>query len=185
MYKELDELQLAGMCRSGDNRAADELYRRYAAKLFTLCRRYTSSMEDAEDLMQEAMIKALDKMALFTYQGKGSLYAWIRKIAINMALNNIRKTNISIVTTSQHLHDNVPDLSKEEMEHISPEQLLDMISKLPERQRAVFNLYCLDGYSHKEIGQMLGISEKGSAGELHKARLQLKKAVYEKIGRDN
>lgn len=185
MYKDIDESQLAGKCREGDNRAADELYRRYAARLLTLCRRYSSSMEDAEDLMHDAMIKALDKMPEFNYQGEGSLYAWISKIAINQALNNIRSAKSQVVGYGQQLPDNVPDLPEEEMSIIQPEQLLEIISKLPDRRRAVFNLYCLDGYSHKEIGRMLGISEKGSASELAKARIQLKKMINDALGRHN
>ena len=178
MFKELDEAQLAAGCRRGDSGAAEELYRRYAASLFALCRRYTSSLEDAEDLMQESMIKALDKISQFDFKGAGSLYAWISRIAINMALNNIRKKKSQPIAEDQSIMDVVPDPSVDKMESIPQEKLLEMISLLPESRRAVFNLYCIDGYSHKEIGKMLGISEKGSAGILAKARAQLKKEIY-------
>lgn len=184
MYKELNESELAGRCRKGDSLAADELYRRYAARLLTLCRRYSGSLEDAEDLMQEAMIKALDRMPSFRYRGNGSLFAWISRIAINMALNNIRKAHRQPVS-AELVPDDIPEPTAEEMAVVPQERLLEMIAGLPESRRTVFNLYCLEGHSHKEIGKMLGISPKGSASELAKARTQLKKAINDELGKHN
>ncbi len=184
MYKELTESDLAGRCRDGDSRAADELYRRYAARLLTLCRRYSSSLEDAEDLMQEAVMKALDRMPSFSYRGEGSLYAWMSRMAINMALDNVRKAKNQILA-SEPVPDNIPEPTAEEMAGIPQERLLEMIASLPEGRRTVFNLYCLDGYSHREIGEMLGINPKASASELAKARIQLQKAINDELGRHN
>ncbi|MBR5033954.1 MAG: RNA polymerase sigma factor [Bacteroidales bacterium] len=184
MYKELDETQLAAGCRRGDSGATEELYRRYAARLFALCKRYTSSLEDAEDLMQESMIRALDKINSFEFKGDGSLYAWISRIAINMALNNIRKRKSQPNASEQGFSDDVPDPSESEMMSVPQEKLLEMISRLPETRRAVFNLYCIDGFSHREIGKTLGISEKGSASILAKARAQLKEDIYRFLNED-
>ena len=184
MFKELDEAQLADRCRRGDRGAADELYKRYAARLFALCKRYTSSLEDAEDLMQESMIKALDKINSFEFKGNGSLYAWICRIAINMALNNIRKKKSQPIAGEQDNSNDVPDPSESEIMSVPQEKLLEMISRLPETRRAVFNLYCIDGYSHREIARTLGISEKGSASILAKARAQLKKEIYRFLNDD-
>ena len=157
--------------------AEEELYSRYAARVLTLCRRYTDNPDDAKDLMQESLIQALDKIATYRYSGKGSLYGWISRIAINRALNQIRRRRWRTVSLDERVQDSVPDPSEEEMAIVPQEKLLEWIAGLPDMRRAVFNLYCIDGYSHKEIAGMLGISEKGSAGVLAKARKQLKEDI--------
>ena len=177
MYKELDERALAGYCSQGDRMAEEELYRRYAARVFTLCHRYTDNPDDAKDLMQESLIQALDKIETYSYSGNGSLYAWICRIAINRALNQIRRRRWRTVSLDVWEQDNLPDPTEEEMATIPQEKLLEWISKLPDVRKAVFNLYCIDGYSHKEIAEMLKITEKGSAGMLAKARKQLKEEI--------
>ena len=178
MYKDLDEQELVRHCCSGDRLAEDELYRRYAAKVYTLCRRYAGD-DDAEDLMQESLIQALDKIQTFQYKGKGSLYGWIGRIAVNRALNHIKRQHWRMVPMELRVHDRISEPTREDIEAIPQEKLLEWITNLPGLRRAVFNLYCIDGYSHKEIGDMLGISEKGSAGVLAKARKQLKETIQE------
>ena len=177
MYQALNEHDLARCCAQGDRAAEEELYKRYAARVLTLCRRYTDNPEDAQDLMQEALLRALDRIATFTYTGKGSLQGWISRIAINMALNEIRRKRWRTLSLDFRARDSIPEPTEEEMVDVPPEKLLEWISALPDLRRTVFNLYCIDGYSHKEIGQMLGISEKGSAGVLAKARKQLKETI--------
>jgi len=145
--------------------------------VYTLCRRYLGEDEDAKDLMQDALIQALDKIQTFKYSGKGSLYGWIRRIAINKALNLIKRRRWRWVSLDIAGVDHLPEPTEEETEGIPQEKLLEWIARLPDERRAVFNLYCLDGYSHREIGEMLGISEKGSAGVLAKARKQLKEEI--------
>ncbi|MBO6083019.1 MAG: sigma-70 family RNA polymerase sigma factor [Bacteroidales bacterium] len=177
MYQALNEQDLARSCAQGDRAAEEELYKRYAARMFTLCRRYTDNPEDAQDLMQEALLRALDRIATFTYAGNGSLYAWISRIAINMALNAIRRKRWRTLSLDFRAQDTIPEPTEEEMVEVPPEKLLEWIAALPALRRTVFNLYCIDGYSHKQIGEMLGISEKGSAGVLAKARKQLKETI--------
>ena len=156
--------------------AEDELYKRYAARVYTLCRRYLGDDEEAKDLMQESLIQAIEKIR--TYNGsKGSLDGWISRIAINKALNQIKRKRWRTVSLDAWTQDTLPEPTEAEMETIPEEKLLEWISRLPDLRRAVFNLYCIDGYSHREIGQMLGISKKGSAGVLAKARKQLKEAI--------
>lgn len=177
VYKELEEQDLAKYCRERDPSAEEELYRRYAARVYTLCRRYLGDADEAEDLMQETFIQALDKIASYKFSGKGSLYGWIRRIAINKALNLLKRHRWRMVSLEGAGIDNLPEPTEEEMAGIPQEKLLEWIAKLSDERRAVFNLYCLDGYSHREIGEMLGISEKGSAGVLAKARKQLKEEI--------
>jgi len=177
VYKELDEKTLAGYCSARDRQAEDELYRRYAARLLTLCRRYCADGDDAKDLMQDAFIKALDRIGTYKYRGSGSLYAWISRIAVNMALNHLRRQKWRFISLDRYEGDEPPDPTEEQMQKIPEECLLKMISGLPDVRRTVFNLYCIDGFSHKEIGEMLGISEKGAASTLAKARRQLKEEI--------
>jgi len=177
VYPEWDEQELARRCSEKSRLAEEELYRRYAARVFSLCRRYTDDADDAKDLMQETMIRALDRIASYSYGGKGSLYGWISRIAINKALNIIRRQRWRTISLDFRMEDSLPEPTEEEMAGVTQEKLLEWISRLPRVRRAVFNLYCIDGYSHKEIAGMLGISEKGSAGVLAKARKQLKEDI--------
>ena len=168
---------MARLCSEGDRQAEEELYTRYAARVYTLCRRYAGGADEAKDLMQDALLKALDRISTYTYTGKGSLYGWISRIAINLALNQIKRRRWRTVSLDKGVEDNLPEPSAQEVEAIPQEKLLEWIAGLPDMRKAVFNLYCLDGYSHKEIAEMLGISEKGSAGMLAKARKQLKERI--------
>ena len=177
MYKELDEQELVRHCQEKDRSAEDELYRRYAAKVYTLCRRYLGDDDEAKDLMQDVIIRALDKIQTFKYSGKGSLSGWISRIAINKALDQLKKRRWRTVSLDFAGRDDIPEPTEEEMETIPQEKLLAWIAKLSDMRRTVFNLYCMDGYSHKEIGEMLGISEKGSTSVLTKARKQLKEEI--------
>ena len=177
MYSELGEQELAKYCCEKDRLAENELYTRYAARLYALCRRYIKDEDEAKDLMQEALIQALGKIQTFRYTGKGSLYNWLSRIAINKAVDQIRKRKWQLVSWSFCTHDDIPEPTGEDTNGIPQENMLEWVDKLPVFQRSVFNLYCIDGYSHKEIGKMLGISERGSTSILTKARKRLKEEV--------
>lgn len=179
MYKELDEQALARSCSQRDRMAEDELYRRYAVRLNTLCKRYLGDEDDAKDLMLETLIQALDKIDTFKYTGKGSLYAWISRIAVNKALNQLKRHRWRMIPMDFRTQDNIPEPTGEEVAEIPKERLREWIAGLSEMRRAVFNLYCIDGYSHQEIGKMLGISERGSTSTLAKARKELKEKIQE------
>lgn len=181
MYKELDEQSLARLCSENDERAQEELYIRYAARLFTLCLRYSNSRDDAQDLLHDSFLTALEKMPTFTYRGSGSLYAWISKIAINLALAKISRYKLRLVLLTTKMSEVLPEPTDEELAHIPQEKLLDFISELPDTQRAIFNMHILDGYSHKEIAEMLTITERGSTSMLAKAKAQLRKRISKYI----
>ena len=175
----MDEQTLARYCSQKDKMAGDELYRRYAARLNALCRRYLGDEEEAKDLMLETLIQALEKISTYKYTGKGSLYGWMSRIAINRAINQIKRQKWRVVSLDRMAQDTIPDPSADDVASIPKETLMEWIGALPSVRRAVFNLYCMDGYSHEEIGKMLGISEKGSTSTLAKARKQLKENIQE------
>lgn len=177
MYKELNEQELAGYCCEKDPKAEEELYKRYAARVYTLCRRYMSNDDDAADLMQDTLLQALGKMQTYTYRGEGSLGAWINRIAVNKAVSLIKQRKRRALFLERWGRETSVEPSPEEVEKIPEEKLLAWISGLPDVRRAVFNMYCLDGYSHREIADELGISEKGSASMLTRARKQLKREI--------
>lgn len=177
MYNQIDEQALARNCSQKDRMAEDELYRRYSVKLNTLCRRYLGDEDDAKDLMLETLIQALDKIDTYKYTGEGSLYAWISRIAINKALNQIKRHRWRMVPLDLRAQDNIPEPTEDEVAEIPKEKLREWIAELSDMRRAVFNMYCIDGYSHQEIGRMLGISERGSTSVLAKARKQLKEKI--------
>lgn len=179
MYKNLDEQELAGRCSQRDEMAENELYRRYAARVYTLCKRYLGNEDDAKDLMLETLLQALDKIDQYT--GEGSLYGWIRRIAINKAINHIKRHRWRMVPLDLWAHDSIPEPTEEETVAVPKEKMREWIYELPDLRRAVFNLYCIDGYSHKEIALMLGISETGSTSILAKARKQLKEKIQQYI----
>ena len=170
---------MARYCSQKNRMAEDELYRRYAARLNILCKRYLGDDDDSKDLMLETLIQALDKIDTYKYTGIGSLYAWISRIAINKALNQIKRHRWRMVPMDFWIQDNIPDPTEEEMAGIPKEKLQMWIAELSNTKRAVFNLYCIDGYSHQEIGRILGISERGSTSTLAKARKELKEKIQQ------
>lgn len=177
MSKVLSEEELSGLCARNDRQAQAELYTRYAARVLTLCRRYSDSADDAYDLMQDSLVKALKMIGSFHYKGPGSLYAWISRLAVNEALDRIRKRRLLFLPLDILPPGETVEPDEDDFGKMSQEEILGIISALPPQQRAVFNMYCIDGYSHREIAGMLGISEKGSAGLLAKARIRLRKEI--------
>ncbi|MCQ2147960.1 MAG: RNA polymerase sigma factor [Bacteroidales bacterium] len=179
---ELSEQQIVELCLSGNQTGQKELYTRYAERLYALLCRYCSSTDDARDMMHDCLIKALGKMDSFTYRGKGSLYAWLSRMAVNMAHDKVRRNKLKLLSLDlMPVKGNIPEPDPGEVIKIPKQALMDMISRLPEMRRIVFNMYCIDEYSHKDIAEILGITEKGSAGTLAKARAQLKAMVVEYI----
>lgn len=176
---------MARYCSQRDRMAENELYRRYAVRVNMLCKRYVGDDDEAKDLMLETLIQALDRIGTFQYRGKGSLSAWISRIAVNKAIKRIKRQRWRMVPLDVWVQDNIPEPSGEEVEAIPKEKLLEWISGLPDLRRAVFNLYCIDGYSHKDIGKMLGISETGSSSMLAKARKQLKEKIRRYLEEQN
>ena len=178
------EQELARLCAAGDREAQGELYAQYASRLYALCYRYVADREEAQDLMHDAMIKAMDSFRSFKYTYEGSLYAWIRRLTVNVVIDRLRQmSKLRLVPLDQAMEPDNPDADDDATDNIPAQALLDMVAALPSVRRTVFNMYCIDGFSHKEIAEAINITEKGSASILAKARTQLKSAVNDYLKR--
>ena len=169
------DAKLIKKCIKGDVNAQSALYGEYAPRMFAICMRYAPDRSTAEDMMQEGFITVFKK--LNTYKGDGELIFWIRKVIINTALQHLRKYNnpryqFTDISTSYHLS------SKEDIfEKMSLQEIIDLMQHIPNDAREILNLYAIDGYSHKEIGKLLKISEASSKKRLSRARASLLKLV--------
>lgn len=174
---ELDESELINRCSAKDREAQKELYTRYAARIFTVCRRYCDNNQDAEDVLHDTFLIAFKRISTLTGKSERSLYYWLCRIAVNQAIDRIRNKRWQLLYTNLPVREVVAEWEENDSVIIPQEILLTFIARLPNVRRTVFNLYCIDGYTHKEIAMMLGISEKGSASILAKAKNQLKKEI--------
>lgn len=164
--------QLIHNCKKQDIKAQEQLYRLYANKLFAVCLKYSGSYQQAEDNLQDGFMTIFEKIK--QYQDKGSFEGWMKRIVINTTLQKYRKQTVFEIFNEDNLEE--PDVIIDE-EDISVDYLLDIIQELPDRYRQVFNLYALDGFSHKEISEMLQISIGTSKSNLARARIILKEKV--------
>lgn len=171
-----EENDLIDGCRRGDNHAQQRVFDLYSSRMYGICRRYVKNSMLAEDVLVMAFTKVFERIGQF--KGDGSFEGWIRRITVNEALTSLRKTRVMMVETDLEYADREPDYNAI-ADHLEAEDLLKMIEKLPPGYRIVFNLYAIDGYSHKEIADHLGISENTSKSQLSRARMYLQKLLLE------
>lgn len=164
--------KLIQQCKKKDIKAQEKLYRMYSGKLFGLCLKYSNSYEQAEDSLQDGFITILNKIE--QYKDKGSFEGWMKRIVINTTLQHHRENKYFEIINDNLLEDPVVEIDNEEL---STDFLLKKIQELPPRYRQIFNLYALDGFSHKEIAEMLEISVGSSKSNLARARNILKEKI--------
>lgn len=171
------EHNLSEKCRKREREAFRELYGTYAGRLLSLCVRYVGSKAEAEDILQDSFIKIIQSFDSFRYRGEGSLYAWMSRITVNGALDKIRQdSRFKTEPVGENLNDEIP-VDSGEVAGIPEAELMKMIQELPPGYRTVFNMFAIDGYSHKEIGRALGIKERTSSSQYFKARAMLAKKI--------
>lgn len=163
---------LISACKKQDRKAQEKLYHQFSGKFFTICLKYSSSYEQAKDNLQEGFIKIFQNIS--QYRGKGKFEGWMTRIMINTALKEYQKKSIFLTVNEETLEE--PEVEIEE-DQVSVDFLIQIIQELPDRYRLVFNLYAMDGYSHKEISEMLNISVGTSKSNLARARLKLKERI--------
>ena len=171
--------QLLHQCIAGDSRAQKTFYEHYANKMFRVCYRYVKNEPDAEDILINGFLKVFKHLPNLDYRGERSLEAWIKRIMVNESLMFLRKNaNFRFVDDSQANH---IGMSAEVPYKLAAEEIYSLILRLPVGYRTVFNLYVIEGYSHKEIASQLNISENTSKSQLSKGRALLRK-LLEKNG---
>ena len=168
-----NERELVAMLRQGDASAMEEVYTRFANYLTAICSRYVADDEDVRDVLQESFIKIFTKADTFHFEGEGSLKARVVQITVNESLQFLRnqKRRDTVALDDEHFEDKADLPDEPPPVHDMPtEVLLEMIRKLPPGYRAVFNLFVIEGKTHKEIADLLGIQEQTSASQLSRAR---------------
>lgn len=163
---------LLQQCKKNDRKAQEKLYRQYAGKLFLMCLKYSDDQQEAEDTLQDGFLKIFEK--IHTYKGIGSFEGWMSRIMINTAIKRQKQKRLFLSISEEY-----PEEAEFELENdpIDLGVLLDTIQNLPVKYRMVFNMYVLDGHSHKEISEELDISEGTSKSNLSRARQLLKKQL--------
>lgn len=165
--------ELITRCKQQDVQAQGALYRQYSNILFGICLKYAPNRTEAEDSLQDAFITIFKRIE--QYEGKGSFEGWMKRITVNTVLQKYRKKRLFDIPNEEQL-EAVDEIEVENVD-VPLQYLLQIVQELPDRYRLVFNLYVLDGYSHKEIAEMLDISDGTSKSNLARARMILKTKI--------
>jgi RNA polymerase sigma-70 factor (ECF subfamily) len=173
----MTEEELIDGCLQLNDKAQEELYNLFSSKMMGVTLRYVKSFEEAQDVLQDGFIKVFEK--LDTFSNEGSLEGWVRRIVVNTALDYLRrikneKFHVDVDEVNYLLADQTVIL-----ESMATDDLLKMIQTMPVGYQTVFNLYAIEGYTHREIGEQLGVSENTSKSQYSRARLFLKKKLEE------
>lgn len=174
-------MQLVKACIDGNMQAQNQLFNQFSRQMMSTCLRYGKDYDEAQEMFQEGFVKVFQKLHMFN--GKGPLGAWIRRTIVNNALDYLRKTsrenhNLSLFQVDHKLAaEATEDPFNEEEVLITNDELLQLISKMPTGYRTVFNLYVVEEYTHKEISEMLNISESTSKTQYKKAKSYLRSAI--------
>ena len=164
--------QLIDKCKKNDTKAQSQLYKLFSSKLFSLCLKYSRNYAEAEDNLQDSFMTVFNKIS--QYNNKGSFEGWMKRITINTALQRYREKGVFNIINEENIEDVTVEIEEDEL---SIDYLLSIIQELPDRYRLVFNLYVLDGFSHKEVANMLSITTGTSKSNLARARLILKEKI--------
>lgn len=159
-------------CKNNDAKAQEQLYRLFSAKLFSVCLKYSRNYAEAEDNLQDGFLIIFDKINQYTF--KGSFEGWIKRIMVNNVLQQYRNVSFLELVNEDIIDDSEVDIDEDA---ISLDYLMKLIQELPDRYRLVFNLFVIDGYSHKEISELLGITTGTSKSNLSRAKMILKEKI--------
>jgi len=173
--KSLTEQQIISQCKKGDRAAQKALYDRLSSRMFPVCLRYMGNREAAEDVLQEGFISLFSK--LDSYSGEGSFEGWARKVFVNTALMTLRKNDVMRKSEDIETAWSVSSEDPGALHNISYKELMGLIAGLPPGFRTVFNMFLIEGYSHKEISEALGITEATSRSQLQRARVMLQNKI--------
>ena len=181
-----DEKRIARGVAKGDKRAMRALYALVAGSMSSACRRYIPQDDDAQDVVQDAFLSIITHIGDFVYQGKGSLRAWATRIAVNQALNFLkRQQQQPLLLNEELLGDLADDDSPPDLYAMDADRLHALIRSLPDGYRTVFILYAIEGKSHREIAALLGIKENTSASQYHRAKAMLARQIKQYLSQNS
>ena len=172
------DFQLIESCRKGDRASQKALYDRLAPRMFPICIRYAGDREVAQDILQDGFITLFTK--LDDYKGEGSFEGWARRIFVTTALMYLRKKDALKMSDELDTVRGMKADTVTQMQNLGYKEHMELIMTLPPGFRTVFNMYAIEGYSHKEISDMLGISETTSRTQLSRARIWLQNKIKER-----
>lgn len=158
------------------------LYQRFNTKMYGVCLRYSGNVEDANDLLQEGFIKVFKNLEKF--RGDGSFEGWIRRIFVNTSIENFRK-KVKLYNVSEVQENTIEDTDLNVLDTLAEKDLIILINELSPGYKTVFNMHVVEGYSHKEIANILGITEGTSKSQLARAKGVLKKALEKLTDKTN
>lgn len=170
----IQDTDLIEGCLQGNRKMQQELYERFAPKMYGVCLRYAGTATEAEDILQEGFIKVFNKMGSF--RSEGSFEGWIRRIFVNTAIEHFRKkTYLQPITEMEENTLEGKYLSV--LDSLAEKDIIKLVQQLSPGYRTVFNMYVIEGYTHKQIAEILGISEGTSKSQLSRAKLILQDLV--------
>lgn len=178
MKNKKDIADLIAGCRKGKARYQKALVNDYSDLLFSICRRYMGDEGKAQDALQETFIRVFRSFNTYDDQ-KGALTTWMRKIAVNCCLRSLSKKKLEISNLSIVDYDQRYSIEAEAVSNLNHEDLMTLVQSLPDGYRQVFNLSVIEGYSHRDIGTLLGIQEVSSRSNLSRAKVLLRKKIAE------
>jgi RNA polymerase sigma factor (sigma-70 family) len=170
----ITESDLIHGCINGDRRMQEELYRRFSPRMYAVCLRYAGTSEEAQDILQEGFIKIFKKLTSF--RGEGSFEGWIRRIFVNTAIEHFRRKKYMQPVTEKE-ENTMEGNYLSVLDDLAERDILALVQQLSPGYRTVFNMYVVEGYTHKEIGDILGISEGTSKSQLSRAKVILQEMV--------
>jgi RNA polymerase sigma factor (sigma-70 family) len=162
-----------------DKTAEEELYKKFATKMFCLCLRYSGNEFDAEEIMHNGFCKVFDNLKTFNFINNAAFEGWVKRIMVNESLMFIRQNKKLKLISS--LHDDYQNDRIHTDYHFSTDDYLSILNALPVGYKTVFNLYAIEGFSHQEIGKMLNITESTSRSQLNRARESLKQLIKKEL----
>ncbi|MFT5262336.1 MAG: RNA polymerase sigma factor (sigma-70 family) [Polaribacter sp.] len=173
----MTELEIIKGCIQNDRQCQRALFERYSGLMLSVCRRYTRHEMEAEDILQDALIKVFKNIEKFKFEG--SFEGWVRRIVVNTALKNYKKSSVQKEQIGLESYQE-GSMEPKAIANLGEEELMNLIAKMPDGYRIVFNLYIIEGYSHREIAERLEIKESTSRSQLVKARRLLQEMLIER-----
>jgi len=170
--------ELTREAKKGSAAAQKCLFDILSDQMMLVCRRYVKTYEDAEEILLDGFYKFFKNLSSFSYQGDGSMYAWLKKIMINECLMFLRRKHSFIIATEQEAEE-IP-MNDDALGKLSASEILNLVMELPVGYRTVFNLHVIEGMGHREIAKLLNIAEGTSKSQLNKAKLLLQKNLTQK-----